>query len=160
MYLFLLFNVLSVMIYMLEVIVLQSQYIIMLNVFTILLRQAGYLSKSKFYLVIVTLLFPIKIYLIISYVNVILLITKEVILMICYNSLILYRNLLLIDKEKLYKNLITSCSICLENFKEEDKVILTECSHLYHHECLTKWFEKNNSCPICRKENLVINIDN
>jgi len=43
-----------------------------------------------------------------------------------------------------------NCSICLNNKK--DKVIRQlNCGHKFHIECIDIWFEKNNSCPLCRK---------
>lgn len=43
------------------------------------------------------------------------------------------------------------CSICLEKFKVDDKIIQLKCSHKYHTQCITKWFDKDKSCPICRQ---------
>ena len=62
-----------------------------------------------------------------------------------------------------YKNVIdknnrNNCVICLENFEDEDEVIEMNCFHLFHYECIKKWFlpsnsvNINNSCPECRKE--------
>jgi hypothetical protein len=41
------------------------------------------------------------------------------------------------------------CPICLDNVKEEDKKII-KCSHVYHKECIDKWFERAHQCPLCR----------
>lgn len=43
------------------------------------------------------------------------------------------------------------CPICLEkiNHKTSDKL---ECGHLFHKDCLDKWFMNNYTCPICRSE--------
>ena len=62
-----------------------------------------------------------------------------------------------------YKNVIdknnrNNCVICLENFEDDDEVIEMNCFHLFHYECIKKWFlpsnsvNINNSCPECRKE--------
>ena len=48
-----------------------------------------------------------------------------------------------------YDNL---CSICLIDFKKEEKIIKLNCNHMYHKECIEKWFLKNSNCPFCRKE--------
>lgn len=163
MYIFLLFNILTIIIYVFEGLFLHSEYIIILNIFSILLRQIGYISESLPFLVIAGLLTPLKIYLIvITNINIIVLIINETLIMMCYCIIILYKDSVLVPKKKLYKDIVTniiSCSICLENYKKEDVILLTECSHLFHHTCLTQWFEKNRSCPMCRKENVVINID-
>jgi len=47
-----------------------------------------------------------------------------------------------------------NCPICLneEIIKDKTELIVTSCRHLFHKECLNKWFETNKSCPICRAE--------
>lgn len=47
----------------------------------------------------------------------------------------------------------TDCSICMENFihNEEIREINCNCNSIYHQECITRWFEKKCSCPLCRK---------
>lgn len=42
------------------------------------------------------------------------------------------------------------CQICLEKFKDEDKICKLPCKHLYHKECIYPWFEQHNTCPVCR----------
>ncbi len=42
------------------------------------------------------------------------------------------------------------CPICTDNFKDQDKVISLECSHIFHGYCLLPWLNLNNSCPNCR----------
>uniref|UniRef100_A0A0N4ZAH7 RING-type domain-containing protein n=1 Tax=Parastrongyloides trichosuri TaxID=131310 RepID=A0A0N4ZAH7_PARTI len=47
------------------------------------------------------------------------------------------------------------CIICLEKFGSEDpnpesEVIITQCKHNFHTECISQWFEKNADCPVCR----------
>jgi len=41
------------------------------------------------------------------------------------------------------------CPICLDKIKEEDKKTI-KCSHVYHKECIDKWFERAHQCPLCR----------
>ena len=43
------------------------------------------------------------------------------------------------------------CSICLEEFKEGDKIKKLNCNHVYHEECLIPWLNKNDYCPMCRQ---------
>ena len=43
------------------------------------------------------------------------------------------------------------CSICLEDFKEGDKIKKLNCNHVYHEECLIPWLNKNDYCPMCRQ---------
>jgi hypothetical protein len=54
---------------------------------------------------------------------------------------------------------IDECSICLEDYKIDEMVIMTSCHHKYHIDCILKWYEKNRDCPICRNtlEKLVNN---
>ncbi len=46
------------------------------------------------------------------------------------------------------------CVICLEDFESEEDVYKINCtcvSNHYHKHCLQAWFQKNCSCPVCRK---------
>ena len=43
-----------------------------------------------------------------------------------------------------------ACSICLIEEKEGDECILVPCGHIFHDKCVTKWFEVNCKCPLCR----------
>lgn len=44
-----------------------------------------------------------------------------------------------------------TCSICLSEFnKDEVALILPECEHLFHEECIKEWFKRNHFCPFCR----------
>lgn len=55
-------------------------------------------------------------------------------------------------QETLKQNLLDECSICLAEMKEKDKVIILECNHIYHKDCIMIWFQKNNiNCPLCRE---------
>ncbi|KAK2386900.1 putative E3 ubiquitin-protein ligase XERICO [Trifolium repens] len=55
---------------------------------------------------------------------------------------------------------IDQCSICLEDYCEgsHSELIHTECSHIFHKDCITKWFHQckdrssSYSCPLCRRE--------
>ena len=43
----------------------------------------------------------------------------------------------------------SECTICLLNYNEETKKA-TECHHIFHQECIDRWLQTNNSCPLCR----------
>ena len=45
-----------------------------------------------------------------------------------------------------------SCIICLENFQKSDIIINLECLHMYHDNCIKKWLNENNYCPICKNK--------
>ena len=47
-------------------------------------------------------------------------------------------------------NLLNECSICLENYKKDDMIIILSCDHNFHESCLKGWSKNNNSCPHCR----------
>lgn len=45
----------------------------------------------------------------------------------------------------------TTCSICLDDFKLQEELAQLPCKHLFHSECLCKWFDKEVCCPFrCR----------
>jgi len=45
------------------------------------------------------------------------------------------------------------CSVCLENFNEEHKIIKIKCNHTFHDQCIKQWLcNESNKCPICRIE--------
>ena len=45
-----------------------------------------------------------------------------------------------------------NCIICLEEFKKGDELTTVPCFHVFHPNCINKWFENNKSCPICKIE--------
>merc|ERR1712006_23521 len=74
-----------------------------------------------------------------------------------------------IGKNKLEDSKNTECSICLKEILPDDKIAkLNVCDHLYHENCLSKWYSyccKNKSdfsCPLCKSVEKVdlININN
>ena len=44
------------------------------------------------------------------------------------------------------------CSICQDNIIYFSICREMTCGHIFHHECIDKWLEKNKKCPICRFE--------
>jgi hypothetical protein len=76
-----------------------------------------------------------------------------------YNSDIesrLIPNLSQIDKKTIsYEELLNDnndddCTICLEEFNNDDEIVKLKCNHLFHSKCIDDWIEKNQSCPLCR----------
>ena len=47
------------------------------------------------------------------------------------------------------------CSICLDNFTNDKEIIILECKHVYHTDCIVQWLNKDISCPLCRESSLV-----
>ena len=44
-----------------------------------------------------------------------------------------------------------NCSICLDEFRKNEKIITLEsCKHFFHKECLDIWLQDHNTCPVCR----------
>lgn len=50
------------------------------------------------------------------------------------------------------------CAICREEKENKDLAILNHCDHRYCPTCIAQWFEKENSCPQCRKKTTLIDI--
>jgi hypothetical protein len=51
-------------------------------------------------------------------------------------------------KEEKIKDEENECSICLENIEESSKKIV-RCGHIFHGECIGKWLEGHDKCPLC-----------
>jgi len=47
----------------------------------------------------------------------------------------------------------TSCSICIEDFEEGEKIrLLPRCGHAFHTECILPWLtERQGCCPCCKE---------
>ena len=46
------------------------------------------------------------------------------------------------------------CTICLEGFRDKDKVIRLKCQHVFHEKCIKKWFKTekmDKKCPNCNQ---------
>lgn len=46
----------------------------------------------------------------------------------------------------------TTCCICMEEFKESDKVKILPCFHMFHEKEIVEWLQENDSCPICKTD--------
>lgn len=42
------------------------------------------------------------------------------------------------------------CSICQEEYGDDDEMGKLECGHNYHIECIKQWLVQKNSCPVCK----------
>lgn len=43
------------------------------------------------------------------------------------------------------------CSICMDEVKIGDEVVVLPCNHWFDESCVTSWLREHNTCPICRK---------
>ena len=59
-----------------------------------------------------------------------------------------------------------SCAVCLGNIKLQKKkknkqhpysidTCATKCWHIFHYNCITEWFLKCKTCPMCRQNSLI-----
>lgn len=45
----------------------------------------------------------------------------------------------------------TLCSVCLGEYKTEDKLQkIPPCGHVFHLDCIDHWLSKHTTCPLCR----------
>jgi len=51
----------------------------------------------------------------------------------------------------------TICSICLCEYKPQDKAVLLPCQHVFHEDCVSLWTSNHVRCPLC---NFDLNDDN
>ena len=51
------------------------------------------------------------------------------------------------------------CTICLEEYKNNDDSIILPCIHIFHAECIKKWMKSHKTCPICKLKINSNNID-
>ena len=49
------------------------------------------------------------------------------------------------------ENLLNECTICIEKYKKNDKIITLDCDHNFHENCIKEWLNNKNSCPNCRE---------
>ena len=53
-----------------------------------------------------------------------------------------------------YKSLNNNtCPICYDDFNLDESIIILDCNHNYHNDCIKKWLcECANTCPLCKNE--------
>jgi len=54
------------------------------------------------------------------------------------------------------------CNICQDDIKEGERVYcLNKCKHVFHNDCIEKWFKEKTICPVCRTTyNVIFRNDN
>lgn len=72
----------------------------------------------------------------------------------CKKNKLKCRRLNSADEDKL----LNECSICLDQYIKNEKIIELSCTHTYHEKCIKDWMDttncNSNTCPICR-ENII-----
>nr|AAD34209.1 LIM domain interacting RING finger protein [Mus musculus] len=46
---------------------------------------------------------------------------------------------------------LKTCSVCITEYTEGDKLRKLPCSHEFHVHCIDRWLSENSTCPICRR---------
>ena len=46
----------------------------------------------------------------------------------------------------------SKCNVCFEEYTENVIITRLTCMHIFHKECIHKWFNDHNTCPVCRIE--------
>uniref|UniRef100_A0A2N9HLW3 RING-type E3 ubiquitin transferase n=1 Tax=Fagus sylvatica TaxID=28930 RepID=A0A2N9HLW3_FAGSY len=49
-----------------------------------------------------------------------------------------------------FEDSIEKCIICLEEYEIGDLVYQMSCLHVYHEDCIARWLDDSQSCPVCR----------
>lgn len=45
------------------------------------------------------------------------------------------------------------CTICCEDYEDDDRVIILPCDHIFHNNCIIPWIQNSSTkCPICHAE--------
>ncbi|KAI8954096.1 hypothetical protein F4801DRAFT_46421 [Xylaria longipes] len=55
-----------------------------------------------------------------------------------------------LDEKMLGPELKGECTICIDEVKVGDEVMVLPCNHWFHEECASLWLKQHNSCPVCR----------
>jgi len=45
-----------------------------------------------------------------------------------------------------------TCSICLSEYEQSQKIITLNCKHFFHQNCLEDWMVERTACPLCKTE--------
>ena len=56
------------------------------------------------------------------------------------------------ELQKLKESNRDNCIICLEDFEIDNAILSLPCSHIYHKNCILRWFLRNKKCPTCKAD--------
>ena len=54
------------------------------------------------------------------------------------------------EKSKNLSQELKTCSICMCDYENGDKLKLLQCTHRFHKDCITEWLKKKGLCPVCK----------
>ncbi|WP_448215439.1 RING finger domain-containing protein [Endozoicomonas sp. 2B-B] len=54
------------------------------------------------------------------------------------------------SQSALYQKPSDNCPVCLDTFAGREVMVLKQCKHMFHKDCLEPWLSKNSTCPSCR----------
>ena len=57
-----------------------------------------------------------------------------------------------IELSKIKESGKDSCIICLNDIIAHDEIVKLPCTHLFHQDCIIKWFLEKKVSPMCKKE--------
>ena len=43
------------------------------------------------------------------------------------------------------------CGICMDSFREDEKIKKLTCDHIFHIECMSQWLQTKKTCPFCEQ---------
>ena len=56
------------------------------------------------------------------------------------------------ELEQKIKSMNSKCTVCQDDFNEQDDVRVLPCEHIYHLDCIDDWLKIHSyKCPCCRK---------
>ena len=64
-----------------------------------------------------------------------------------------------VQKEQHVSEEEESCTICFVDYEVGSKLKQLTCGHEFHSECIDKWIQRINTCPVCRRAAVVFTRD-
>jgi hypothetical protein len=63
-----------------------------------------------------------------------------------------------VTKENLEEYENKECNVCIESYKNDEKLTRLPCQHIFHQECIRNWLcNENVKCPVCRNDTRQLN---